>query len=107
MAYSTLKPRRHSHNRASQTRRGGSASREAIVDNAALVATRRKLGQAALKWLRTLADTDPQRFSRLRVTDNELGLRSAAARDAAGENLELAEVVLPMLTVQTTAGQCA
>ncbi|MFL0289212.1 ATP-binding protein [Mycobacterium sp. SMC-21] len=80
------------------------ASREAIVDNAALVATRRKLGQAALKWLRTLADTDPQRFSEF-VADNELELRSAATRDADGENLELAEVVLPMLTVQTTAGQ--
>ncbi|WP_197508299.1 HSP90 family protein [Mycobacterium sp. E802] len=79
------------------------ASREAVMDNSALTATRRKLGQAALRWLRALADTDPERFGEF-VADNALALRSAATQGADAENLELAEVVLPMLTMQTTEG---
>jgi molecular chaperone HtpG len=79
------------------------ASREAIMTNAALTMTRRKLGQAALKWLRSLADTDPERFAEF-VADNELELRSAATQGMNAENLDLAEVVIPMLTMQTTEG---
>lgn len=79
------------------------ASREAVMNNAVLTMTRRKLGQAALKWLRSLADTDPERFAEF-VADNELELRSAATQCVDAESLELAEVVLPMLTVQTTEG---
>lgn len=79
------------------------ASREAIMNNATLTVTRRKLGHAALKWLRSLADTDPERFAEF-VADNALDLRSAATCDANADSLELAEVVLPMLTVQTTEG---
>jgi molecular chaperone HtpG len=80
------------------------AGREAIMNNPVLAMTRRKLGQAALKWLRSLADTDPARFAEF-VADNELELKSAATQGVDAENLELAEVVLPMLTVQTTEGQ--
>ncbi|ART68891.1 hypothetical protein BTO20_10105 [Mycobacterium dioxanotrophicus] len=80
------------------------ASREAIMSNAALTMTRRKLGHTALTWLRSLADTDPERFAEF-VADNELELRSAATHGVDAENLALAEVVLPMLTVQTTEGQ--
>ncbi|GAS92473.1 ATP-binding protein [Mycolicibacterium brisbanense] len=80
------------------------ASREAIMSNVALTMTRRKLGQTALTWLRSLADTDPERFAEF-VADNELELRSAATQGVDAENLALAEVVLPMLTVQTTEGQ--
>jgi molecular chaperone HtpG len=79
------------------------ASREALMTNATLAMTRRKLGQAALKWLRSLADTDPERFAEF-VADNELELKSAATQGVDADNLELAEVVLPMLTVQTTEG---
>lgn len=80
------------------------ASREAIMNNTALTITRRRLGRAALRWLRSLADTDPERFADF-VADNELELRSAATHGVDAENLELAEVVLPMLTVQTTEGR--
>lgn len=80
------------------------ASREAVMNNAALATTRRKLGQAALKWLRALADTDPERFAEF-VADNALELRSAATHGADTDNRELAEVVLPMLTMHTTEGQ--
>jgi molecular chaperone HtpG len=80
------------------------ASREAIMSNVALTMTRRKLGQTALTWLHSLADTDPERFAEF-VADNELELRSAATQGVDAENLALAEVVLPMLTVQTTEGQ--
>jgi molecular chaperone HtpG len=80
------------------------ASREAIMNNAVLTMTRRRLGQAALKWLRSLADTDPEPFAEF-VADNELELRSAATHGTNAENLELAEVVLPMLTMQTTEGR--
>ncbi|OMB88080.1 ATP-binding protein [Mycolicibacterium conceptionense] len=80
------------------------ASRESIMNNAALTATRRTLGQAALKWLRALADTDPERFAEF-VAYNALELRSAATQGIDAENVELAEVVLPMLTVQTTDGR--
>lgn len=79
------------------------ASRESVMNNTALVTTRRKLGQAALGWLRALADTDPQRFAEF-VSDNNLELRSAATQSADADNLELAEVVLPQLTMQTTEG---
>lgn len=79
------------------------ASREAVMNNTVLTMTRRKLGQVALKWLRSLADTDPERFAEF-VADNDLELRSAATHGVDAENLELAEVVLPMLTVQTTEG---
>ncbi|WP_166905676.1 ATP-binding protein [Mycobacterium sp. DL440] len=79
------------------------ASREAIMNNAVQAGTRRALAQAALKWLRCLADNDPERFAEF-VTDNELELRSAATQCIDAENLELAEVVLPMLTMQTTEG---
>ncbi|MBU9766067.1 hypothetical protein FR943_19755 [Mycobacterium sp. TNTM28] len=80
------------------------ASRETLVHNAVLTRTRRKLADAALSWLRDLADTDPERFSEF-VADNELDLRSATTDGVAAENLELAEVVLPMLTMQTTEGR--
>lgn len=80
------------------------ASRETVVNNTALALTRRKLGQAVLGWLRALADTDPDRFAEF-VADNELELRSAATQGFEAEKLELAEVVLPMLTVQTTEGR--
>ncbi|MED5813443.1 hypothetical protein VST63_13860 [Mycolicibacterium sp. 050232] len=80
------------------------ASRESIVNNAALTATRRALGRATLKWLRSLADTDPERFAEF-VADNALELRSAATHGADAENVELAEVILPMLTMQTTEGR--
>ncbi|WP_158087140.1 hypothetical protein [Mycobacterium aquaticum] len=73
------------------------------MNNTVLTTTRRKLGQTALTWLRTLADTDPERFAQF-VADNELELRSAATHGDA-QSLELAEVALPMLTVQTTEGQ--
>ncbi len=69
------------------------ASRESIMNNAALTATRRTLGQAALKWLRALADTDPERFAEF-VAYNALELRSAATQGIDAENVELAEVVL-------------
>jgi molecular chaperone HtpG len=74
------------------------------MSNVALTMTRRKLGQTALTWLHSLADTDPERFAEF-VADNELELRSAATQGVDAENLALAEVVLPMLTVQTTEGQ--
>lgn len=86
------------------TKLGPTASREAIMSNVALTMTRRKLGQTALTWLHSLADTDPERFAEF-VADNELELRSAATQGVDAENLALAEVVLPMLTVQTTEGQ--
>ncbi|MEW2483333.1 ATP-binding protein [Mycobacterium sp. NPDC049093] len=79
------------------------ASREAIMNNAVQAGTRRALAQAALKWLRSLADTDPERFAEF-VTDNELELRSAATHCIDAENRGLADVVLPMLTMQTTEG---
>ncbi|MDH6194437.1 molecular chaperone HtpG [Mycobacterium frederiksbergense] len=79
------------------------ASRETIVNNTVLAMTRRRLQQALLRWLSALADTDPERFAEF-VADNELELRSAATHGGGAENLELAEVVLPMLTVQTTEG---
>lgn len=79
------------------------ASRETLVDNHALAKTRHKIAQTALKWLRSLADNDPERFAEF-VADNELELRNAATSGTDGDNLELAEVVLPMLTVQTTEG---
>lgn len=79
------------------------ASRESVMSSPALTKTRRVLGHAVLDWLRRLADTDPQRFAQF-VADHELELRSAATCGTAGENVELAEVVLPMLTVQTTDG---
>lgn len=80
------------------------ASRETIVNNTILTMTRRTLGQAALGWLRSLADTDPERFAEF-VAENELELRSAATRGVDAGNLELAQVVLPMLTMQTTEGR--
>lgn len=79
------------------------ASREAIMNNAVRAGTRRALATTALKWLHSLADTDPERFAEF-VTDNELELRSAATHCIDAENRELAEVVLPMLTMQTTEG---
>lgn len=80
------------------------ASRETLVNNAVLTRTRLKLADAALSWLRDLADTDPERFFAF-VADNELDLRSATTDGVAAENLELAEVVLPMLTMETTEGR--
>lgn len=79
------------------------ASRESVMNNQALALTRSKLGRAALGWLRTLADTDPQRFAEF-VVENNLELRSAATQGTDSDNLELAEVVLPQLTMQTTEG---
>lgn len=79
------------------------ASRESVMNNSVLAKARRKLGQAALGWLRSLADTDPQRFAEF-VADNNLELRSAATQGVDADNLELAEVVLPQLTMQTTGG---
>lgn len=85
------------------TKLAPTASRETLVNNTALALTRRKLGQAALAWLRTLADSDPERFAEF-VVDNELELKSAATQGFDAEKLELAEVVLPQLTMQTTEG---
>ncbi len=79
------------------------ASRESLMNNTALTMIRRTLGQAALGWLRSLADTDPQRFAEF-VADNNLELRSAATQGNDADTLELAEVVLPQLTMQTTEG---
>lgn len=79
------------------------ASRESVMNNQALALTRSRLGRAALGWLRTLADTDPQRFAEF-VVENNLELRSAATQGTDSDNLELAEVVLPQLTMQTTEG---
>ncbi|SHV84799.1 ATP-binding protein [Mycolicibacterium phocaicum] len=78
------------------------ASRESIMSNTTLTTTRHKLGQAAVGWLRSLADSDPQRFAEF-VADNNLELRSAATQGN-DDTLELAEVVLPQLTMQTTEG---
>lgn len=85
------------------TKLAPTASRETLVNNTALALTRRKLGQAALTWLRSLADSDPERFAEF-VADNDLELKSAATQGFDSEKLELAEVVLPKLTVQTTDG---
>lgn len=80
------------------------ASRESLMKRSALTHTQRKLRHVALKWLRNLADNDPGRFAEF-VLDNELDLKSAAVRGDDAENLELAAVVLPMLTVETTSGR--
>ena len=80
------------------------ASRETIKDDTVQAMTRQKLGQAALDWLRRIADTDPERFAEF-VSGNELELRLAATQGFDTEKLKLAEVVLPMLTMQTTEGQ--
>lgn len=74
------------------------------MKSADLALTQRKLGRTALKWLRDLANNDPERFSEF-VADNELDLKSAAVRGGDSENLELTAVILPMLTVQTTSGR--
>lgn len=79
------------------------ASRETIVNNTTLAQTRQTLGRAALAWLRSLADSDPERFAEF-VSDHHLELMSAATQGLDAEKLELAEVILPMLTVQTTEG---
>lgn len=79
------------------------ASRESVMNNTALAMTREKLGRAALGWLRTLADADPQRFAEF-VADNNLELRSAATQCTDSDGLGLAEIVLPQLTMQTTEG---
>jgi molecular chaperone HtpG len=79
------------------------ASRESLVQNATYRAVREALGRAVLRWLQALADSDPERFSEF-VQDNELELRSAATEGPGQEKTELAAVVLPMLTMQTTEG---
>lgn len=80
------------------------ASRETLMKDAALAATRRELGQAALTWLRTLADSDPERFVKF-VADNDMELKLAATQGLDPEKLDLAKVVLPMLMMQTTEGR--
>lgn len=79
------------------------ASRESVMEGVALDAARRRLGRAVLHWIRELADTDPGRFATF-VDEHEIELRAAATRGSDAEKLELAAVVLPRLTVQTTAG---
>ena len=79
------------------------ASRESVKDDTALALTRERLGQALLRWLRALADTDPERFAGF-VALNHMELRRAATLGAGPDSLQLAEVILPMLTMETTDG---
>lgn len=80
------------------------ASRESLMNDAILAATRRELGRAALTWLRSLADSDPERFAQF-VADHDLKLKQAATGGLDSGSLELANVVLPMLMMQTTEGR--
>lgn len=89
---------------ADSTTLAPTASRETLMNDAALAATRRELGQAALRWLRSLADRDPERFAEF-VAHNDMELKSAATQGPDSEKLELAQVVLPMLMMQTTEGR--
>lgn len=85
------------------TRLEPTAGRESLMDTKALDRTRAALGRAALGWLQNLADTDPQRFAEF-VSDHEFELRRTTTSGSGPEKLELAEVVLPMLTMHTTEG---
>ncbi|MFV0406908.1 MAG: HSP90 family protein [Propioniciclava sp.] len=75
------------------------ASREGFVEDEALTHTREQIGAAIRRWIRGLSLTAPHRLAEF-VRTHEVGLKSLVIHDD-----ELAEIVLPWLTVDTTEGR--
>lgn len=74
------------------------ASREALVENDALEYTREAIGQALRNWLLLQAATRPDRLAQI-VAVHQLGFKAMAVHDD-----ELANVVVSLLTIETSAG---
>lgn len=74
------------------------ASRETLVDNLDLAATRETLGTLLREWIVDLADSDPRAFA-VFIAVHQLALKSMAIYDD-----ELARVLLPHIVVQTSIG---
>ncbi|MGW9112045.1 HSP90 family protein [Microbacterium sp. NPDC055683] len=74
------------------------ASREGFVEDSALEHTREQLGAAIRSWILTQATTRPWRFQEF-LSVHQLALKAMAVHDD-----ELARIVIPWLTVETSAG---
>lgn len=74
------------------------ASRETLVDNQELTATREALGTLLRDWIVDLAASDPHAFA-VFIAVHQLALKSMAVYDD-----ELAKVLLPHIVVSTSAG---
>ena len=74
------------------------ASREQLIDDAALEFTREELSAALRRWILRIAASDPVRFTRF-LAVHQLALKAVAVHDD-----ELAGALLPALTVETSAG---
>lgn len=75
------------------------ASREQLVEDSALEFTREELGKILKRWIVQLATTQPNRFDQF-LAVHQLALRSLALYDD-----ELAEVIVPWLSVETASGR--
>lgn len=75
------------------------ASRESLVDNEALEYTRAEIGQALRRWVMLQAATRPHRLAEL-VGVHQMALKALAVHDD-----ELAELMLPWLKIETSAGE--
>ena len=74
------------------------ASREQLIDDAALEFTREELSAALRRWILRVASTEPVRFQRF-LSVHQLALKAAAVYDD-----ELAGALLPAITFETSAG---
>ncbi|WP_037604556.1 HSP90 family protein [Streptacidiphilus rugosus] len=75
------------------------ASRESLYEDETLAAVRDALGVRVRDWLTGLAAGDPDRLGRF-LQVHQLGVKSLARHDP-----ELLRLMLPWLTVETTAGR--
>lgn len=75
------------------------ASREQLVEDSALEFTREELGKILKRWIVQLATTQPSRFDQF-LAVHQLALRSLALYDD-----ELAQVIVPWLSVETASGR--
>lgn len=74
------------------------ASREQLVDDSALEFTRDELGRQLRRWILQLAKTRPHRFAEF-LAIHQLAIKAMVLQDD-----ELAAVVLPLLSVETSDG---
>ncbi|ANE02860.1 HSP90 family protein [Corynebacterium crudilactis] len=75
------------------------ASREALMDDAAFAATREHIGERIKSWLLNLAMTKPHRVREFTAI-HDLALRELCLSDA-----DLAETMLSLLTLETSRGR--
>ncbi|AGP30724.1 HSP90 family protein [Corynebacterium terpenotabidum] len=83
----------------SSTRLSPTASRESLVEDAALIATREHLGNRIRSWLLDTARSTPHRLREFTAV-HDLALRQLCLSDA-----ELASTMLQFLTFETTDGR--